>query len=197
MPDSKAKVLVVDDEPSIRSAMSMVLARIGYRVRSADNGFSALREMRQEMPDILLTDLNMPSMSGFELLSVVHRRFPAVHKIAMSGAYFGIEVPSGASADAFYQKGTGVDSLLHILAALPPTEQLTPPPSSSTAPLWIHCNAHESSPQPCVTLSCPECLRSFHQSIDDSDGPVRETDCIHCGNPIQYAIVQPSDRMTA
>jgi len=73
--------------------MSLVLGEMGYCVRSADNGFSALREIRQEMPDILLTDLNMPGMSGFELLSVVHRRFPAVHKIAMSGAFFGSEVP--------------------------------------------------------------------------------------------------------
>ena len=112
MPDTKANVLVVDDEPLVRTAMSLVLAEIGYRVHSADDGFSALREIRQEMPDILLTDLNMPGMSGFELLSVVHRRFPAVHKIAMSGAFFGSEVPSGASADAFYQKGTGMNALL-------------------------------------------------------------------------------------
>jgi CheY-like chemotaxis protein len=107
MPNTKAKVLVVDDEPLIRTTMSMVLAEIGYQVRTADNGFSALREIRQEMPDILLSDLNMPDMSGFELLSVVGRRFPAVHKIAMSGAYLGTEVPAGASADAFYQKGSG------------------------------------------------------------------------------------------
>jgi DNA-binding NarL/FixJ family response regulator len=109
--------------------MSLVLAEIGYRVRSADNGFSALREIRQEMPDILLTDLNMPGMSGFELLSVVHRRFPAVHKIAMSGAFFGSEVPSGASADAFYQKGTGVNALLHILGTMPEIKQRAPQPS--------------------------------------------------------------------
>ena len=56
--------------------MSHVLTEIGYRVRSAEDGFSALREMRHEVPDILLSDLNMPGMSGFELLSVVRRRFP-------------------------------------------------------------------------------------------------------------------------
>jgi len=50
MPDAKAKVLVVDDEPLVRTTMSLVLAEIGYRVRSADNGFSALREIRQEIP---------------------------------------------------------------------------------------------------------------------------------------------------
>jgi CheY-like chemotaxis protein len=197
MPDAKAKVLVVDDEPLVRTTMSLVLAEIGYRVRSADNGFSALREIRQEIPDILLTDLNMPGMSGFELLSVVHRRFPAVHKIAMSGAFFGNEVPSGVSADAFYQKGTGMNALLHILGTIPEIKRRAPQPSSSAAPLWIHRNGHGSAPETCVTISCPECLRSFPQAIDDSDGPVRETDCIHCSSSIQYAIVQPADRMTA
>jgi CheY-like chemotaxis protein len=197
MPNTKAKVLVVDDEPLIRTTMSMVLAGIGYQVRSAEDGFSALREIRQEMPDILLSDLNMPGMSGFELLSVVGRRFPDVHKIAMSGAYLGTEVPAGASADAFYQKGSGMDSLLHILGTLPQIKRRAPQPSNSAQPLWIHRNGNGSAPETCVTISCPECLRSFPQAIDDADGLVRETDCIHCSNPIQYTIVQPPDRMSA
>jgi CheY-like chemotaxis protein len=197
MPNTKAKVLVVDDEPLIRTTMSLVLAEMGYQVRSAEDGFRALREIHQEMPDILLSDLNMPGMSGFELLSVVGRRFPAMHKIAMSGAYLGAEVPSGVSADAFYRKGSGMESLLHILGALPQIDQLAPLPSSSAAPLWIHRNGHGSAPQTCVTISCPVCLRSFPQAIDDSDGLMRETDCIHCSSPIQYAIVEPQDRMSA
>lgn len=197
MPNTKAKVLVVDDEPLIRTTMSMVLAEMGYQVRSAEDGFCALREIHQEMPDILLTDLNMPDMSGFELLSVVGRRFPAVHKIAMSGAYLGTEVPSGVSADAFYQKGSGVEALLQILGALPHIDQLARQPFSSAAPLWIHRNGHGSEAEACVTISCPVCLRSFPQAIDDSDGLMRETDCIHCSNPIQYTIVQPPDRMSA
>ena len=197
MPNTKTKVLVVDDEPLIRTTMSLVLAGMGYQVRSAEDGFSALNEMRREMPDILLTDLNMPEMSGFELLSVVGLRFPAVHKIAMSGAYLGTEVPSGASADAFYQKGSGMNSLLHILGALPQIDQIAPQPSSSAVPLWIHRNGNGSATETCVTISCPVCLRSFPQAIDDSDGLVRETDCIHCSSQIQYAIVQPPDRMSA
>jgi len=76
MPCTKEKLLVVDDEPEIRSSMSLLLAEIGYRVRCAQDGFSALRELRKKIPDILLSDLNMPGMSGFELLSVVRRRYP-------------------------------------------------------------------------------------------------------------------------
>jgi hypothetical protein len=115
----------------------------------------------------------------------------------MSGAFFGSEVPSGASADAFYQKGTGINALLQILGTLPQVKRRAPQPSSSAAPLWIHRNGHGSAPETCVTISCPECLRSFPQALDDSDGLVRETDCIHCRSSIQYAIVQPAERMTA
>jgi CheY-like chemotaxis protein len=129
MPDANAKLLVVDDEPLVRATISLVLGELGYRVRSADNGLSALREIGQEMPDILLSDLNMPGMSGFELLSVVGRRFPAMHKIAMSGAFVGSEVPSGVAADAFYQKGSGTDALLHVLGTLSEIKQRDPQPS--------------------------------------------------------------------
>jgi CheY-like chemotaxis protein len=68
------KLLLVDDEPSIRRVLSAVLTEMGHEVRSAEDGFAALKEMHGWMPDILLSDLNMPGMSGFELLSVVRRR---------------------------------------------------------------------------------------------------------------------------
>jgi DNA-binding NtrC family response regulator len=116
--DLPAKLLIVDDDPSIRALLSEVLTEIGFSVRSAEDGFSALAEIRKEIHDILLSDLNMPDMSGFELLSVVNRRFPSIPVIAMSGAFSGDEVPSGVAADAFYQKGCGVRSLLRIIGGL-------------------------------------------------------------------------------
>lgn len=88
-------------------------------MRFAEDGLSALREIRQESPEILLTDLNMPGMSGFELLTEVRSLFPAIKVIAMSGAFCGSEVPPGVLADAFYQKGSSVSTLLQILRALP------------------------------------------------------------------------------
>jgi CheY-like chemotaxis protein len=47
----------------------------------------------------------MPGMSGFELLSVIRRRFPQISTVAMSGAYVGDEVPFGVIADCFLAKG--------------------------------------------------------------------------------------------
>ena len=123
MPERKASLLIVDNEPSIRESLSFVLTEIGYSVRAAEDGFSALIEIQKETPDIILSDLNMPGMSGFELLSVVRRRFPALPLIAMSDAFCGDEVSSGVVADAFYQKGSSLGALLMIMGALPRTER--------------------------------------------------------------------------
>ena len=73
----------------------------------------------EEVPEILLSDLNMPGMSGFELLPLVRLQFPIVRVIAMSGAFSGSQVPRGVTADAFYAKGNGVAVLLKAIESLP------------------------------------------------------------------------------
>jgi CheY-like chemotaxis protein len=195
MQNTQATLLIVDDEPSVRESLSCVLTEIGYRVRSAEDGFSALREVRNEAPELLLTDLNMPNMSGFELLSIVRRRFPAIQTIAMSGAFSGDEVPSGVAADGFYQKGSSIVALLRIMMSLPHTDRPAPRPSSLEAPVWIYRNADDPSPDGCITITCPECMRSFPHTLGSGSLQCK-TDCIYCENPINYAIVQPVDPMT-
>src|ERR1700722_6501474 len=116
---TKAKLLITDDDPAIREILYELLAEIGYQVRIAEDGFTALAEIRKDAPDILLSDLNMPGMSGFELLCVVRHQFPAIQAVAMSSMFSSSQVPSGVAADAFYQKGTGVNSLLRMLQTLP------------------------------------------------------------------------------
>jgi len=103
----------------------------------------------------------MPGMSGFELLSVVRRRFPAIQVIAMSGAFSGDGVPPGVAADAFYEKGTGVGSLLQIIKTM--TEMKRPPSfqrPNTLAPIWIPRNGHDPSGEEYVMIACPECMRS-------------------------------------
>ena len=99
--------------------MSLVLEELGYSVRYAGDGHSALRQIRQESPDILLSDLKMPGMSGRQLLIEVRCLFPAIKVIAMSGSFCGSEVSSSVLADAFYPKGGGIKALLQILRVLP------------------------------------------------------------------------------
>src|SRR6476620_6993914 len=102
---SKRQVLVVDDDESVRESVGMLLTGAGYGVSTARHGFDALLQLRRMQPDLIVSDLNMPEMSGFEFLSVVRRRFPQLSVIASSGAYSSKVVPSGVLADAFYAKG--------------------------------------------------------------------------------------------
>jgi CheY-like chemotaxis protein len=112
-------MLVVDDNPVLVSVLSEIFRELGYSVRAASDGFEALAAIRNRVPDILISDLNMPHMSGVELLSIVRRRFPTIAVIAMSGAYSGNSVPSGVAADGYYAKGSSrVARLFEILAAI-------------------------------------------------------------------------------
>ena len=92
-------------------------------MRSAEDGPSALLQIRREVPDIILSDLNMPRMSGFEFLSVVSRWFPTIRVIAMSGAFSGDDIPPGIAADAFYEKGPNLSPLLQIVQAMTSAER--------------------------------------------------------------------------
>jgi DNA-binding NtrC family response regulator len=145
MPNRPARILVVDDDEPIRRLISHTLAEIGYGVRSAGDGFSALLEIHQEAPGILLSDLNMPGISGFELLSEVHRCFPSIQTIAMSGSFSGNEVPSGVAADAFYEKGSSIGALLQIIARLSLMERRKARQSSIKAPILIY-QTRQNSP---------------------------------------------------
>jgi CheY-like chemotaxis protein len=124
--------MVVDDDESIRDSLALILQASGYETVTANNGFDALLQLKRRLPAIVLSDLNMPQMSGFELLSVVRRRFPQISVIAMSGAYHsGEAVPGGVIADAFYPKGPGTPKmLLRIVADLVQA-------SAAHAVLWI------------------------------------------------------------
>jgi hypothetical protein len=147
--------------------------------------------LRKEIPDILLSDLNMPGMSGFELLRVVRRRFPSIQVIAMSGSFSGNKVPSGVAADAFYQKGSSMGALLRIIEAMPNMEQRDPLSAGSVASLQIGRTRRDASGNGHAAIACPECLRTFPQPLSGSGSPERETNCIYCGSLIQYSAVDP------
>ena len=79
MPTSRAiagRVLVVDDQPSNLRIISALLSRHGYTVHTAESGEEALQALERQSADLLLLDMMMPGMDGFELLEEV-RRHPA------------------------------------------------------------------------------------------------------------------------
>ena len=191
MPNIPTNILIVDDEPSIRTSLSHALTEIGYSARSAEDGFTALQEIRMKMPEIVVSDLNMPGMSGFELLSVIRRRFPAIHAIAMSGAFSGNEVPSGIAADAFYQKGSSLAALLRIMGTPPDRDRRATRRFGTTEPIWIERNGQSAWGEAYITIACPECLRTFPQAAGNTTCQVCDTICIYCRSSIHFAIVEP------
>jgi CheY-like chemotaxis protein len=189
---SKHRVLVVDDETSIRESTSMLLKSAGYDVHTAEHGFDALLQLASVLPDVIVSDLNMPQMSGFEFLSVVRRRFPEIPVIAVSGAYdFGDQVPGGVIADAFYSKGRHhPEELLQAVAELIRTKAARARNHlRQSAPVWIPRNGKDSNGVPFIVLTCTQCLRSFPLSILQEDlHEIRETPCLFCANPVRYVI---------
>ena len=192
MPTLQTKMLVVDDDPSTRQLMSQIFIGLGHKVRAAEDGFAALSEIREECPDLLLSDLNMPGMSGFELLSVVRRRFPAIRVIAMSGAFSGDAVQPGVAADAFYEKATSMHTLLQTVKEIADPDLVNLESRRTAAPIWIQRYGDGPGEDASVTISCPECLRTFSQVLKRASGRVHiySTDCIYCSSSIYYAIVQ-------
>jgi CheY-like chemotaxis protein len=189
MPHRNAKLLIVDDEAPTRALLSQIFRKMGHDVRSAEDGFAALEQIRSEVPDILLSDLNMPRMSGFELLSVVRRRMPKIYVIASSGAFSGGEVPHGIAADAFYEKATGLGTLFQLLAAAP-SEPVRAGSDAST-PIWISPSRRDASSVAKVLVTCPECMRAFSLTVGAADFVIREAHCVYCETTIHYATVQP------
>jgi CheY-like chemotaxis protein len=188
----KHDILVVDDEAVVRDTLALVLKSAGYDVSLATNGFDALLQLKRSLPAILLSDLNMPQMSGFELLSVVRRRFPQISVIAMSGAYHsGDAVPGGVIADAFYSKGqSNPQALLRTVAGLIRTSVAhAVDHERESAPVWIPRNGKDSHGIPYVVLTCTDCLRSFPLSVITEDlQKIQETPCLFCPNTVRYII---------
>lgn len=67
-PNPSARVLVVDDEPAIRALLAKIIERRGYNVSVATDGAEAIEKMGVERFDVLLVDLMMPNVNGFELV---------------------------------------------------------------------------------------------------------------------------------
>lgn len=116
--DMPKTLLIVDDDISILSFLARHLSDLGYRVRSVRDGSSALSEIENELPDILLSDIDLPDIPGAQFLATVRRKFPSIRVVAMSGAHTGRRVPPGIAADAFYEKGSSLHLLTQIVNAM-------------------------------------------------------------------------------
>jgi two-component system response regulator AtoC len=80
----RARILVVDDEPSIRKVLSAQLTRDGHEVLAVADGFEALRCLADEPWNLVITDLRMPGLGGMELLAHVHVHQPGLPVVVLT-----------------------------------------------------------------------------------------------------------------
>ena len=66
-----AKILVIDDSPNVRALLDMLLRPQGYDLIFAENGWKGLQQYRQEHPDVIVLDLNMPELDGVTVLKQI------------------------------------------------------------------------------------------------------------------------------
>ncbi len=85
-PATRARILIVDDDANTRTALAELLRGEGYAVETAADGFKALPKLEEHEPDLLLTDLMMPGMSGLELMTKAREHLPALATILMTAS---------------------------------------------------------------------------------------------------------------
>jgi class 3 adenylate cyclase len=85
-----AAILIVDDEPSARTTMALLLRRRGYQVREADSVAAAVRSLAHHPPDVVITDLRMPDGNGLDVLRGAKTHCPEADVVLLT-AYAGWE----------------------------------------------------------------------------------------------------------
>ena len=173
---------MVDSDEGVILGCSDALESEGFEVTTARNGFEALNVLRGARPDVVVTELNLPHMSGFELLSVMRKRFPLVSVIATSGEYTAITVPRQAICDVFIPKSADfkADLIKEAHALIRESPIRGSQPKAAVAPVWI-----PRAVAGYIVLTCPECLRSFSVSEPESASAHEET-CIFCGTKVPF-----------
>jgi DNA-binding NtrC family response regulator len=80
-----ANILLLDDDDQLRTALRRMLEEAGHKVIEADEGLKAIRLYRQHQVDLLISDLFMEGKEGLETIFDLHREFPHLRIVAMSG----------------------------------------------------------------------------------------------------------------
>ena len=112
--DHKYKILLVDDDETIRSTMRAILEDEGYSVDSASNGKEAIKKTQEKSYNLALLDIRLPDMEGVELLKLMKEPMPRMRKIMVTGfpsLQNAVEAVN-KNADAYLIKPVDVDKLL-------------------------------------------------------------------------------------
>jgi CheY-like chemotaxis protein len=177
------RILIVDDHPVIREAGKILLETQGYDVITAGDGFEALLALKRALPDVIISDLSMPNMSGFEFLSVVRRRFPHIPVIVLSAEFTGMGCPESVLTDAYFAKGQYTpevlfSKVLELIHELPSRPRAGKP---MKAAVWV------KNDRGSVAVTCTDCLRTF--PVAGTIQGVNSIACEFCPCTIRFEVI--------
>jgi DNA-binding NtrC family response regulator len=118
--DQKLKILVIDDDESIRTTLTAILEDEGYEVDMAENGTEAIEKSNTDIYRVALIDFRLPDMEGTELLTALKETTPKMAKIMVTGyptIQNAIECVN-KHADAYFVKPVDYDKLLNTIRSL-------------------------------------------------------------------------------
>src|SRR5450432_268513 len=124
---NKKRILIVDDEPQITRVLRTALTGSGYEVRTAEDGHAGLRSAREWQPDLVITDVSMPNMTGIELCGQLRAESQVpIIVLSVKGEERTKVEALDAGADDYLTKPIGMDELLarvrRNLARVQPSE---------------------------------------------------------------------------
>ncbi len=126
------KILVVEDEPNLRRLYEINLRqwKLPHQLRTADDGYEGLVRIGSDMPDLLITDLKMPGMDGFRMITAIcsmpelaNMKIVIVSGLSPNEIYSGGTLPDGIT---ILPKPIPFDQLLHIAEGLAEAKLLHP-----------------------------------------------------------------------
>lgn len=111
-------ILVVDDDQNIRDSLAEVLRAENYAVRLADDGNEAVRQFLQGPPDLILLDLNMPNLNGWEAFQIMAELYPYMPVIVITARPGQAVRAAQAGIDMLLEKPLDIPSLLEAIRKL-------------------------------------------------------------------------------
>ncbi len=109
------KLLVVDDSPEIVELLSYAVELSGHEADRAYDGIEAVRQLQNNRYDVVITDAEMPGMSGMEVCKLLKSQFPDVYIIGISGAFQALKALKDAGADICLSKPFNIHEVEEII----------------------------------------------------------------------------------
>ena len=128
VPGAAPHVLVVEDDPALRVLIREILELDGYQVTTAADGLEALATLPAGRPDLVLLDLGLPHMNGWELQPLLRHGAPGVPLVFMSAGFRVVSEARIYQAEGYLAKPFGPTELLEVIGRLAPWPASWPTP---------------------------------------------------------------------